>query len=117
MSHVERLAWRWVLINEKAHDDTSGSENCTTELYEDFCNDTEGSARKIFQFVGLNWHPQVEKFLLDSTTKDRIAYYSIFKDPKKSANKWRHELSTHDISATMRIAEKSKVGRLYLEKE
>lgn len=117
MSHVERLAWRWVLVNEKAHDDTYGSENCITALYEDFCNDPEGSARRIFQFTGLEWHPRVEKFLLDSTTRDRSAYYSIFKDPKKSANKWRFELSAHDISAIMRIAEKSKVGRFYLEKE
>ena len=117
MTHVERLAWRWVLVNEKALDDISGAENCTTVKYENFCEDPEGSARRIFQFVGLDWHPQVEKFLLESTARDRNAYYSIFKDPIKSANKWRDELSASDISAILRIAEKSKVGRLYLEQK
>jgi hypothetical protein len=116
MTAVERLAWRWVLFNEKAYNDTKDMKNCTLALYEDFCDDPEGSARRLFEFCGLSWHPQVTAFLQSSTASENSAYYSVFKDSKKSANKWQKELSEHDVSAIMLIASKSEVGRLYLNK-
>lgn len=116
MTAVERLAWRWVLFNEKARGDTKGLENCTLARYEDFCDDPEASTRRLFEFCGLSWHPQVAAFLQNSTASENSAYYSVFKDSKKSANKWQKELSEHDISAIMLIASTSEVGHLYMEK-
>lgn len=117
MTAVERLAWRWVLFNEKAYNDTQNMDNCTLARYEDFCNDPEGSTRKLFKFAGLNWHPQVAEFLLNSTASENKAYYSVFKDPKKSANKWQTELSADEVSTITHIAAQSKVGQLYLKNE
>ncbi len=114
MTAIERLAWRWVLFNEKAYNDTRGMKNCMLSLYEDFCDDPEGSARRLFEFCGLDWHPQVAGFLQNSTASENSSYYSVFKDPKKSANKWQNELSDQEISAIMKIASTSEVGRLYL---
>jgi hypothetical protein len=71
--------------------------------------------RRMFQFAGLQWHPQSEAFVLASTQSSHSDYYSVFKDPKSSAVRWRSELSPEAIERILRIVRHSSVARFYPE--
>ncbi len=63
MSPVERVAWRWALLNEKTLEDLSGLSNCTVVRYEDLCERPLDVSRRLFQFAELSWHDQTERFV------------------------------------------------------
>ena len=117
MPRVARLAWRWVLFNEKAMDDTEGLAHCTVVRYEDVCRDPQAQARKLFDCAGLRWNDQTETFIRRSTASEHNAYYSIFKDPLKSAYKWKNELEAADIERAVSVVRDSKPGKLYAESD
>jgi hypothetical protein len=114
MHPVERLAWRWVLFNEKAMDDTENLDQCTIVRYEDFCHDPFKHSHKLFEFTGLPWQTQTENFITQSTTIERSSYYSIFKNPARAANAWKNELSIADIQKILQIVENTKAGKFAL---
>lgn len=115
LSPVERLAWRWLLFNEKAMDDTEGLENYTAIRYEDVCQKPFEKSRGLFDFAGLSWNAQTDGFIRKSTALENSAYYSIFKNPLHSANKWKRELSQADIERVAAIVKDSKPGGLFFE--
>jgi len=114
MSPVERLAWRWVLFNEKAMADTATLENCQTIRYEDLCADPEVVGRSLFDFSGLSWNEQTRDFIAASTGRDSASYHSMFKNPARSVSKWRDELSGKDIESICNVARDSLPGQLFL---
>lgn len=112
---VERLAWRWTLFNEKALEEISGRDVAMTVRYEDVCAAPLEKAREMFEFAGLPWDKQTETFIEHSISGNKTAYYSLIKDPSKSANKWRKELTEEDVRRIMRVAGNTAPGSLYLE--
>ena len=113
MQPVERLAWRWVLFNEKAMNDVAGLSNCSSVCYEDLCRDPITQAGKLFAFSGLHWNEQTEAFIRQSTASNNASYYSIFKDPQKSANQWKTDLAAGDIERVLSVIRDTEPGRLY----
>jgi hypothetical protein len=113
MPLAERLAWTWVIENEKAMTDTAGAANVCRLRYEDVCARPIEAIADAFEFAGLPMHDQVREFVRDSTRTDHEAYYSVFKDPQRSAEKWRTELDPAVIDRVLRIAGASAPGRLY----
>jgi hypothetical protein len=117
MHPVERMAWRWVLLLEKAVADTAGLPNCRLQLYEDLCAAPVPGARELFGFTGLGWHTRTEKFIRESTDGESERYFGLHKDPGRSATKWQRELSKADVRRIFDIVERSPVGRLYPEEK
>jgi hypothetical protein len=115
MDPIERLAWRWVLCNEKAMADVDGVAGCTVIRYETLCGDPLGEARKLFAATDLPWHPQTEAFVRASTARDSSAYYSIFKDPIRSATSWRTHLTADQVDRIMTVLEASRLSELFSE--
>ena len=113
LAPVERLAWRWVLTNEKALRDTAGARNCAYVRYEDFCVEPFAKSWELLSFAGLKWDEQVSNFVKRSTSHHSKRYYSVFKDPVVSANKWQSELSPVDIERVMKIVRDSPLRALY----
>lgn len=113
LSPVERLAWRWVLFNAKAMQDIEGEPGCMTLRYEDLCRDPVGIAKQLFEFTGLPWNEQTERFVNQSTSKDEGRYYSVVKDPLKASSKWKDELSAADIDRIYSIVATTQPGALY----
>jgi hypothetical protein len=113
MHSTERLAWRWVLFNAKAMEDIAGQTNCMTLRYEDLCRDPLGVSRQLFDFVGLPWNAQTERFVGQSTSKDVGRYYSVVKDPLKAATKWKNELAPDDIGRIRAVVAQTRLGALY----
>jgi len=114
MSPVERLAWRWMLFNEKAMADTAMLENFCTIRYEDLCANPEAVGRSLFNFAGLSWNKQTRDFIRMSTERDSASYHSMFKNPARSVSKWRDELSRTDIESICNVTRNSLPGRLFL---
>jgi len=123
---VERMAWTWVLTNEKASEETAKSDRCRQVRYEDFCTDPAGKSQEMFSFSGLPWTKETSTFLKASTLRvppgrfDRLTqgsgrFYGIFRDPIGAANKWKSEMKSEDIERVYRILRQSDLIRLYPE--
>ena len=115
MPAAERLAWRWVIYNEKAADELCGNPRAMTLYYEELCARPPEIARALFQFVELDWHPQSQLFVANSTSDSRSDYYSVFKNPLESAWRWRKELDPAEAERVLEIVAQSRVARPYLE--
>lgn len=111
----ERLAWRWVLINEKALRECRQSGRVLCLRYEDVCRDPLARIEDLFQFVGLNVVEQTRAFVSTSTSQSKDRYYSIFKDPETAATRWRDELEPAVIERIMAIVRQSRLAAYYAE--
>ena len=116
MSPIERIAWRWALVNEKAMQDISGLANCKLLRYEDLCADPVAESKQLLAFTELRWNEQTEKFVRRSTERDTHSYYSIYKNPLRAAMKWRSELSAGDVERILSFVKDTLPGRLFLDK-
>lgn len=115
MDPVERLAWRWVLFNEKALEDIGGIARCVSVRYEDVCADPMVKTRELFDFAGLAWHPQTESFVRESTSRNSDNYYSIFKDPISAATSWRAQLPAATVRRVRQVLRQSRLAEVYDE--
>ena len=113
MPVVERLAWRWVIFNEFASEDTTGEPRNRVLYYEELCASPESVTRALFDFCALAWSEQTAQFLHSSTTRTRDDYYSVFKDPLASAWRWQSELSAEDAAIVARVTADSAPARSY----
>lgn len=109
----EQAVWRWVLIQEKILADVAGSDRVLTIRYEDVCAHPIELTRRMFEFAGLDWQPQTEKFVLASTQTGDADYYSVFKNPQASVERWRSELSPDVIERVQQILRGSPLHRFY----
>jgi hypothetical protein len=108
----QRLAWHWLLVNEKAIEE--GGERARLLRYEDLCRDPLAIIRDLFGFTGLAWNEQTEDFLNQSTSTNNRKYFSVFKNPAKSASRWREELSQECIDRIMAVVRQSdRLSELY----
>ncbi|MET0081765.1 MAG: sulfotransferase [Sedimenticola sp.] len=115
MSPEERLAWRWVIFNEKASDDTQNNPYVMKLRYEDMCSFPVETAKACFEFCELDWCDQTESFLGVSTRKTSDSYYSVYKDPMIAANKWQSTLSDDQISAILKVVKSTRIGSYYFD--
>lgn len=111
----KRLSWLWVLYNQKALDDIKGLPNGTIVRYEDLCATPEQTYRNLFDFCGLSWNQQTRDFVAASTqgTQASDDYYSVYKHPLESANKWRKELSDSQAAAITETIAPHPIGQFY----
>jgi hypothetical protein len=109
----EQATWSWMLTQEKILADVAGSERVLTVRYEDVCAQPIELTRRMFEFAGLDWQPQTEKFVLASTQTGDADYYSVFKNPQASVERWRSELSPDVIERVQRILRGSPLHRFY----
>ena len=112
MHPVERLAWRWVIYNEAALAPDL-PDRCLPMPYEDVCREPQAMTRRMFEFVDLDWAAQTEHFVADSIRTDRDSYYSVFKDPLKSANKWRDSLPADVVTRIRAVVDGTAPGTHY----
>ncbi|HET7586545.1 MAG TPA: sulfotransferase [Gammaproteobacteria bacterium] len=117
MRPVERLAWTWVLENEKAVEETEQSERVRVVRYEDLCADPVGVSREVLSFAGLGWNVQTEGFVAQSTHSDVSAYYSVYKNPVAAASRWHNELPAESIERILAILKSSPLAKFYSDDE
>lgn len=105
---VEKIAWNWLLMNAEA----SAAINAlggTTVFYESLMQDPLSEAKRLFTTVDLFWAPETEAFLNRSWKEDG-SYYSVFRNPETSVNRWRTELSDDTIKRIGAITARDPIG-------
>jgi hypothetical protein len=115
MHPLQRLAWRWVIFNTKAMEELQAEAGATICVYEKLCADPLGESQRLLAHCGLPWDKRTESFLDASTHGQKSSYYSVFKNPLSSAERWREELDEESIRLIMGVAGDSAPGRLYNE--
>ncbi|MDH5545597.1 MAG: sulfotransferase [Gammaproteobacteria bacterium] len=100
---VERLAIRWRLYNEIAFAGCKDLHNYHRLIYEDLCRNPLDIAKRVINELGLQWSTQTEAFVKLSTSQDKKAYYSVYKNPLEAAYKWQTKLSATDIDKIKNI--------------
>lgn len=110
----ERLAWRWVLLNEKAllEGETTGRALCVR--YEDVCMNPLRATEQMFSFAGLDMAEQTRRFIIASTAQSDDHYYSVFKNPETAAMRWQNELTPEVIDRVMAIVQRSRFADYYI---
>lgn len=111
----QRLAWRWVLFNDKAYQDCKALPGYSFIRYEDICKDPQAAARGMLQHLQLEWSQQTDSFIASHSRGGSDEFYSIKRDPLMAANKWRTELTAAQIEAILEVAKLSDCGRLFLD--
>lgn len=111
MTPEERLAWRWVIFNDKALLDLEGEARYSLISYEHFCGTPTKCAHDLFTFCDLSWDSQTDKFVEESTRAQKRGYYSITKDPNITANSWEMELDDRQISNVISVAMQSETWK------
>lgn len=109
----ERLAWLWVLLQEKVLADVADCERVLTVPYEEVCASPLAMTQRMFEFTGLDWQPQTDRFVGASTEATNTDYYSVFKSSEESADRWRSELEPQVIERIMQIFKTSSAYRFY----
>lgn len=112
-SAIERLAWRWLLFNEKAMEEIDGLPNARVIRYESLCERPMDTAQDLLAFAGLEWDPGVEAFLTRSSQRDDGKYYSVNRDPLAAANRWRERLDQSTIESIRAVVAGSRAGDLF----
>ncbi|MBE0436033.1 MAG: sulfotransferase [Methylomicrobium sp.] len=111
---IERLAYRWLLYNEHALTSLNDFASRTFIVrYEDICERPIEKLKEIFEFSGLNWNEQTEIFIKKSISLDSGGYYSVYKNPVISSEKWKKQLSDKDVETIYKTILNSKCGDLY----
>lgn len=113
LSELERAAWSFATLNEKAMDDLQGRDNCCTVRYEDFCEAPFEASRRLFDQLGLQWNRSTEDFIRYSTSADTKRFYGVRKNPKNSSQKWQTELSRDEIRQITDAAKKTRMASMY----
>jgi hypothetical protein len=113
LAAVERLAWRWLLYNEKALEELQDAGNARLAVYEQLCEDPTSGYRGLFEFAHLDWSPQSAAFVDASTHTEKSAYFSVFKDPQRAAFGWKHKLPEEHQARIMAVVAGSGPGALY----
>lgn len=113
MTPEERLAWQWVMINEKALQECRQTGRVMCVRYEDVCREPLAQVTEMFRFAGLGVDAQTQTFVSASTSRSNGRYYSVFKDPEAAATRWHDELNGDVVERVMAIVRRSRVGHYY----
>ncbi len=116
LTPLERCAWHWTILNQKALNDLSGLRDGRVAVlrYEDTCAEPEQVARKLFAFLALSWNQQTAWFVRTSTTaEDTNELYRTSRNSLLAANKWRSTLSRPDQRRILDIASRLPVGAMF----
>ncbi|CCQ74060.1 sulfotransferase [Magnetospira sp. QH-2] len=115
LSLEEQMAIGWLVYNERVVRQMDGNPNYRYIVYDRLCDDPIAKSKELFESYGLTWDEQTEGFLDQSInhSKANTRYYSVFKDPKKSANKWREELSPEAIDKIQTLLEASPLAKFF----
>lgn len=114
-SSLQQLAFRWLVFNEKAIEEASVYSGRVHLInYDEFCETTLESSKKIFEFLELSVDQQSLEFISRSGDKHNTKYYSVSKDSSKTKDAWKHYFSSAQIEEINSVVGGTKSGQLFL---
>lgn len=115
----EQLAYQWSIFNDSVFRQLNGSDRYKLVKYEDLCVSLSDILGCLFDFCGLDFSDQSHSFieLLENQEEGDRRYFSIIRDPRQSATKWRSELSPEQVMRIESVVCHSELGSSYLGHE
>jgi hypothetical protein len=111
---VQKCAWHWAILNQKALNDLPGAGRAVTVQYEALCNAPKMVVGQLFTFAGLDWNTQSEEFLRKSTTTDGSkGYFQVVRNSLAAAQSWRTTLDKDMQRKVLEIATRVAAGRMF----
>lgn len=125
LSPAQLNALLWRMDVEKAWQSMNGNQRALLLFYEDLCKNTEERAQEVFSHFNIGFVEEVKDFISKSTVpghKSSIrskaitqkSYFSVYRDPLKSMNKWKDKLDKPDRDAILDIFSGSEAIETYL---
>lgn len=99
MSTFQLEALRWRIQVEPLVDFAKNYDQGLVVVYEDLCLDPHTKTKEIFDFVNWELSQTTKDFIDQSISGDQAflrktkSYYSVYRDPRQSMNKWKKQLS------------------------
>jgi hypothetical protein len=112
-STEERVAWQWMVHNDKVVAEMAGRPNYRMVLYEDLCLNPMKGVRDILDFAGLPWDPQVGDTVRALNSGGDDSYFGISRDAVAAAWKWRRTLRPEQVSGVMTLIAPSPLAALF----
>jgi Sulfotransferase family len=113
---VDKLAWEWAILHEKAISELALCANARFVRYTDLVHNPVALARGLFTFVGLSWEHSTERFIHKSTTyRGPDLYFHVCKRGEEPLHKWRNVLNPDDQARILSIVRLTTAALLYPE--
>jgi hypothetical protein len=115
-SYEEKTAFLWMVCNQTIHDDMAEREGYFMVFYDELCRDLAPTTRRLFDFAGLSWNAQTERFIrdLESRAPGEAGYFNVLRAPLTAVDKWRQQLTSEQIGKIERVVSHSEIGRRFL---
>ncbi len=117
LSDAEKEALLWRVDVERAMAALADRPEALVVVYEELCTYPEQVTARIFEHLGLDVHEQVSTFVHQSVHPPAEgerradgwanAYFTVYRDPIASRDKWKHKISSEDRAAVMGVVEAS----------
>jgi len=110
-----QIAWDWLTVNEIATDGISGCTNARIVRYREIVEAPEPTLRGLFDFAGLPWVEETEKFIRTSRNANtRGRYYGVYRnrDFEQHAESWEDVVGTEEARQICDLVKDSVPGRL-----
>lgn len=118
MGPVERLAWQWAAFNDAAYTALAQDPRSVILNYEAMTAAPLDTARSLFAQFQIPWTGATETFLQASTQGSRqSSHYSLKRDPRHSAERWRKELDPADAALIQDVCRRTEIGRRSFDQE
>jgi hypothetical protein len=102
---VEILAAIWALRQRVLADALARHPAWPLVFYEALCAEPVAQFRHLFQSSGLAWTPQVEQYVIQSSTTQAAGLYSGRRLSAHQTDRWRQEMRPAEIAAVRRVIE------------
>lgn len=124
LTPIEKNTLLWRMEVERATAACREEDNTLLVSYEAMCEDPFTHARRIFEHCGLEFTEQTQRFLELSTSGSENRrnpygdsgggkYFSVFRNPRHSMNKWKDQLRTEEIDAILDIVRDSPAFEVF----
>ncbi|HEV2675058.1 MAG TPA: sulfotransferase [Aliidongia sp.] len=112
---MAQLAWAWVIHNEIALEQLAGAKHFTAERLFDLTQNPVAAGKRLFDFCGLSWGEQTEKYIAWSTeATGKEGYYNLRRNAADATWGWRRRLTQEQIDSITEVIADSVPGQMFM---
>jgi hypothetical protein len=113
---LERLAWQWLVLNERALADLAGHPAARIVRHADLARAPLARAGELLAFAGLSVPPETAAFIRRSTEHaGDTGYYRVFRNAAAESDKWRRELDADEQARIWAVVRHSHLAAFWPE--
>ena len=108
MSHAATQTWLWRYVNETIEESGAGREKYMQIIFEDMTSDPMPHARAVYDLMGLDWTPEVERNVEQGLQES--VWGKLAGTPEEVASAWKKSLSAEHVEEIEAILAQSPLA-------